>query len=154
MSEEQKIRDELYKKAKTVENKDQLMSFLTELETSPSTYGTIVYKMVAAQFAVFNMMNRTQGITGFQASFVGWEMIREYFNTGEDPVRLLKYKNLLYPQYEDHFHTISTDTWKYIQEEAAKNLSNDSVLCHPSVIAHWESIVGGKIPFGLMAKDT
>ena len=99
----------------------------------------------------FNYINRSPvgGITGFQAGFIGWAAIMEFMGIKKDsPVRIVKYENMLYPQYRENFDkTISQETWKYLQEEARKNLEENS-SANPRVIEHWQSIVDGKVPFG------
>ena len=60
---------------------------------------------------------------------------------------MLKMEEMLYPQYEDTFTTISTETWEWLQKEANAKLAEGGDV-HPSVKAHWESIVGGIVPFG------
>ena len=60
---------------------------------------------------------------------------------------------MLYPQYEDKFEkTIRSNTWRALQEQAKKNLE-DSEHVHPAVIAHWESIVRGEVPFGYKVRS-
>lgn len=75
-------------------------------------------------------------------------------------LKLIDYDNMLYPQYEYKFDkVISDETWKDIQEQARKNLEGleeldkEHRLVHPDVIAHWQSIVEGQVPFGYRVEE-
>lgn len=79
-----------------------------------------------------------------------WEYITSWMSN-ENPQKILDYGNLLYPQYRDHFTSISPDTWKWVQEQARTGLSNP--LMAESVRVHMLGIVAGKVPFGLKIKE-
>ena len=125
-------------------------------------YGTMVHAISACSLAAMYAANNTEGggITGFQASFVMWDLIRQICKTNNEcGLRLIDYDDMLYPQYEDKFEKIiSEDTFKSIQKCAKEKLdeekSSDAKFhAHPAVVAHWQSIVDGKVPFGYMLVD-
>lgn len=153
---EKEYRDYIYEKADKVKTKEQLDELLTEvIKSKDLDYGEIVYAMSACMIATAKYIDRSDvgGITGFQASFVGWEMIKEFFHESKIGMRLVDYENMLYPQYERDFKkTISQDTWESLQKQAEINLK-ESPDAHPKVIKHWKSIVEGKVPFGYKVKD-
>jgi len=161
ITEEMHTQDEWYKEAeaKTMTLKT-LPKFLKKLSGKYNhDYGTICHALTASALAAINAMNRTSqgGITGFQAGAVMWRFIREWgMDLKDKPLRLVNYSNMLYPQYDYHFEkTINSNTWKWLQAEAKKNLDGDN-MCHhasPNVIAHWQSIVDGKVPFGYAVKE-
>lgn len=95
------------------------------------------------------------GITGFQAGFVMWEFIRQLnYRRNKCGLRMINYDNMLFPQYADKFEkTISSDTWKALQEEAKRKLEECSTYVHPAVINHWKSIVDGVVPFGYKIEE-
>ena len=69
---------------------------------------------------------------------------------------MVNYENMLYPQYSRKFdQTITAETWKWLQDQAAERLANDesAPVAAPAVAAHWRSIVDGTIPFGHHVKD-
>ena len=151
---ELEYRKYILEKAKQVKTKEQLDNLLEEIINGkePLDYGKIVYAMSAAMIAASEYINNSNvgGITGFQACFVGWEMVREFLVVGENKtaVRLVNFDHMLYPQYKDDFQkTISKDTWKSLQKEAKKLLKSRE-HAHPKVVKHWQSIVNGKVPFG------
>jgi len=121
-------------------------------------YGTICHAVAAAAIRAAWAMNAKPqgGITGFQASAVMWEFIRNW--TGDKgPMQLIKLDDMLFPQMEYKFaKTISTDTWNYLKYEAQKHINEVAATgneVHPSVWLHWQSIVNGIVPFGYTVSD-
>ena len=155
ITEEMKVHDEWYERARATEYKD-LQSFIDELVNGyKHDYGTICHALAAGAVATVTAMNRTEsgGITGFQASFVMWGFIKNFMRmTGA--LRLVRYEDMLYPQYQSDFEKIiRNDIWEYLQEEAKKNLEKDQGSVAQSVVAHWQSIVDGIVPFGYTITD-
>lgn len=114
-------------------------------------YGTIVHAMHAVMKAAMVKLNNGPqgGITGFQASCLGWMLIRDCFLTGDSPLRLVKYEEMLYPQYREKFQpTIDPGTWGYLQKKAKEELAKDLTNVSPTVVEHWQTIVAGIVPFG------
>ena len=149
---EQEYKKYIYEKARNVKTKEELDTLLKEvIESDDLDYGKIVYAMCGCMKATMNYIDRSPvgGITGFQAGFIGWEMVKEYLcYTNKTGLKLLNYDNLLYPQYKDKFNKIiDKELWNVLQEEAKKKLE-ERPDAHPKVIKHWKSIVDGKVPFG------
>jgi hypothetical protein len=133
-----------------------LPGFLAQLAEHPHDYNTIVYAVAAAALAAARALDRTPngGITGFQAGAVFWEFYGEWLHESGKPARMVKYDGMLYPQYESQFaRTITPDTWKWLQAEAAKNVAAHSGDAHGEIVAHWQSIVDGRVPFGFTVSD-
>lgn len=128
---------------------ETLPAFLQKLAAHKHDYNTICYAVACAAVASAKSMNRTPngGITGFQAGAVMWEFIGHWMHLDGKHLRLTEYENMLFPQYEDRFTTISESTWKWLQEQAAKKL-REKEDAHPNVAAHWQAIVNGQVPFG------
>lgn len=125
-------------------------------------YGTICHAISACTLATAWACNRMDGaqggITGFQAGAVMWMFIKRWeFKNNKCGLRLIDYDDLLYPQYEYKFNkSIEPSTWEKLQEEAKKLIEetkNDAFGPHPEVLAHWQSIVDGHVPFGLEVED-
>lgn len=95
------------------------------------------------------------GITGFQVGAVMWEFIRRWeFTSNKTGLKILNYDNMLYPQMADKFEKkISRGVWNLLQKEAKERLEKDGESAADSVVAHWRSIVAGKVPFGYVVKD-
>lgn len=138
--------------AREVKTPEQLAVFVTHLTTDyEHDYGTIVHAIHAAMKAAMRVVDSSPqgGITGFQASCIGWMQVKDLFMVRDgDPLRLVNYSDMLYPQYEDKFaKQISPRTWEMLQKEAKEKLADDA-SAHPNVKAHWETIAAGRVPFG------
>lgn len=143
----------IYQRAKNVKTKEELDSLLKDvIKSKDLDYGKIVYAICACMNATMNYIDNSPvgGITGFQASFIGWEMVKEYMSISKDSpgLKLIDYENMLYPQYEEKFEKkISLKLWSKLQEQARKLLI-ECPNAHPNVIKHWKSIARGHVPFG------
>jgi hypothetical protein len=159
---------ELLKKEVEGITMETLPAFMELALNRSQDYGTICVAIGYCAVAAAKAANRSKhgGITGFQASAVFWEFVRGWGTFGEGPKRMVNYTNLLYPQHCDDFTTISSDTWDWVKEEAAKNIAESEgptgkigsddfyVAPHPDVLAHWKRIVeSDRPPFGLVVKD-
>lgn len=157
ITEDMGLQEEWYERAKSMKPEDFPEFFREMTEDYIHDYGTVCHAMaavgLAAMFAFNNSEGACGGITGFQAGCVMWEVIR-YMNYENNKcgLRLLDMDDLLYPQYEHKFTAISKDTWDAVKKEAQKRLLERGAA-HPDVVAHWESIVNGKVPFGLRIED-
>lgn len=154
INEEMKVHEQWYKEAKNV-NLETLPAFLNHLMGDyRHDYGTICHALTAGSIATMWAMDKHEqgGITGFQASCIMWEFIRNWMSY-ESSLKLVKYDDMLYPQYEGKFaKTISKSVFEDLQKKAKKNLE-ESEFVHAAVKAHWESIVNGIVPFGYEIKE-
>lgn len=152
---EQEYKKYIYEKAEKVKTKKQLDALLKEVVNNKDLdYGQIVYAMSACMKATANYIDRQPvgGITGFQASFIGWEMVKEFIHKSEVGMKLMDYEDMLYPQYKPHFEkVISKKTWDKLQQLAKEKL--EKVAACPKVKKHWKSIAAGKVPFGFKVKE-
>jgi hypothetical protein len=157
ITEEMKIHEEWYKDARDM-TIEKLPEFLRHIsEDYIHDYGTICHALASGAVATTWALERTPqgGITGFQAGAIMWEYIQNWMSEYKDkPLRLINYKDMLYPQYENKFNSISEDTWEWLQEEAKKHLDEKKEFVHPDILNHWENIVDGLVPFGMsVSKD-
>lgn len=141
------LRDKLMEAAKKVRSRDELIAFLDTFQDYPDDYNFAVYRPAAAAIAA--TWAHAEGITGFQAGAIQWEIIRlwDVFD-GKAGLHMQQYIDLLYPQYEAKFTTIPASVWEKVQRIAAENLASESMAAE-TVRAHWQTIVDGKVPFGL-----
>ena len=120
-------------------------------------YGTICHAISACALAAAWAADKSEsgGITVFQASFVMWDFVRQWLKpSNETGMKLIDYDDMLYPQYGYKFaKTIREDTWKELQKVAQKRLEEKDEHVHPNVIAHWESIVKGVVPYGFTVTE-
>jgi len=154
---EQEYKNYIYKKADDIKTKEDLDNMLAEvINDKELDYGKICYAISGCMLAVLNYIDRSEvgGITGFQASIIGWQMVRELICDNETSLRLINYDDMLYPQYERDFDkVIDKELWKMLQEKAKEKLEKVPDA-HPKVIEHWQSIVDGEIPFGYKVRRT
>lgn len=138
-------------KTKSLKTIDDLSGFIKSLlDEYEHDYGTIIHACFHAMMATFRFMNNGPqgGVTGFQASCLGWMFVKNFIAMEDGPMKLLTFREMLYPAYADNFRkNISKDTWEFLQKEAKKNLE-DTEEAHPKVVEHWKSIVAGEVPFG------
>lgn len=156
ITEEQMIHPEWYEEAKKV-TVETLPNFIKKMtEQYEHDYGTICHAITASAIAAASAVNKSSqgGITGFQASCVMWGFITHYMHYDvKEPMRLTHYKNMLFPQYEKYFTSITSDTHKWLMEEAKKLLSEPSEHVSENVTLHWKKIAAGEIPFGVSVVD-
>jgi len=151
ITEEMNLHEQWYKEAKK-QTLETLPAFFNKLVNDYChDYGTICHALSASAIAAATAMNKSPagGITGFQAGCVMWGFVRHWNHDGNKCGLSLKdWDNVLYPQYKDDFEKIIPgDVWVAIQKEARKNLDTVSGA-RPAVVAHWQSIVDGIVPFG------
>ena len=151
-------RDQWLKDAKKCDTIDDFAAFFKRLtEDEQHDYSTICYAVSSMAIAAATITDRSPcgGITGFQAGCIMWEFMRAWTNPGGDgPMKLSCYNDMLYPQMQHKFEkTIPKSTWEYLQEKAGENIANSSTSAHPDVLAHWQSIVDGTVPFGFIVID-
>lgn len=156
MCDEFAVRDMLVAKRKEIKSFEDLVSFLEYVKDNCNTdYGTAPRSMAQASLAVAWYLASEFGITGFQAGFVMWDFIRDWnYSSNKCGMKIVDYDNMLYPQYDYKFEkTINSDTWSSIQEQAKHYLEDRRDSTHPGVLAHWQSIVDGNVPFGYTVKN-
>jgi len=147
--ETQQILDNLYLEA-TKQTPETVGEFIKKLVTEYShDYGTICHVAgIAASAGAWAIQNGPQGsLSGAQAGFVFWQFRRGWSNHGKKdntPMRLVDYSNMLYPQYENSFRTITKDTWEWLQDKVRA----DGPHGVGAVKEHQQSILDGIVPFG------
>lgn len=158
ITEDMRLQDEWYKRAYSMKP-DNFPEFFRELtEDYEHDYGTVCHAMAAIGLAAMWAFNNSEGarggITGFQAGCVMWQVIFHMnYENNKCGLKILDMDNLLYPQYEYKFRTIDEKTWRALQKEVRKKISESKEAhensAHPAVMEHWQSIAAGKVPFGL-----
>lgn len=157
ITEEMKEHEQWYIDAKE-HTLETLPAFLNHLLNDyEHDYGTICHALAAGAIATMKAMNKTPqgGITGFQAGAIMWEFIKNWMHF-DGPMRLLTYKDMLYPLNEDTYMTISKDTHEWLIKEAKDRLSlskEENEFISQNIRDHWEKIAAGEVPFGYKLKD-
>lgn len=150
ITEEEGLQKEWYAEAREM-TMEKLPAFLEKLTTQYGhDYGTICHAVASAAIAAAWAVERSPqgGITGFQAGCIMWEFIQHWMTEYKDtPARIIKYEDMLYPQYEDKFTSISKETWEFLQNKAREKLA-ESPDAHEAVIHQWKMVANGQVPFG------
>lgn len=148
-------KETLEKERKNINSLDELINYIQNIKDNYNIgYGTAPRAIAQATLATAWYLSDVFGITGFQASCVMWDFIRDWsFSGNECGLKIVDYDNMLYPQYDYNFQkTISRDTFEALQEAAKKRLER-SEFAHSDVVKHWQSIVDGNVPFGYIIED-
>lgn len=150
ITEDMHLEKEWFKKAKCM-TLETLPAYLNELMNYEHDYGTICHAIASGAIATMWAMNNHENgnITGFQASCLLWDIIKQWSYTGNTVgLKITDYNEMLYPQYEHKFEkTISHSVWGSMVSQAKENLMSEDFACE-AVRNHWESIVNGEVPFG------
>lgn len=153
--DEFELRDDLANKRKEIKTFEELIEFLKNIkENCNYDYGGAPRAIAQACLATGYYLSGEFGITGFQAGCTMWDFIRDWmYPSNKCGMRLVDYDDMLYPQDRYKYEkTIPTHVWESLQKEAAVKLE-ESEGAHPTVIAHWRSIVNGVVPFGYIVKE-
>lgn len=151
INEEMHLEKEWFEEARK-QTLDTLSQFIDHLMTDYyHDYGTVCHAIAASALAATYAADSAPqgGITGFQASFIMWDFIKQWMKSNNKcGLKLVDYDDILYPQYKYKFDkTISQNTWEAIQKEA-KRLLKEADYAVDEVRVHWQSIVDGNVPFG------
>jgi hypothetical protein len=146
-----------WEKEATEQTLDTIPEFINKLMNNyEHDYGTIIHATWAAMSGTFYACDNSEqgGFSGFQAGFLGWKAVRKFLYDDEVGMKLLGYKDLIYPQQEYVFTTIPKSIFEKAQEVAKKEIEENGHTMHKEVKDHMEKIIAGKAPFGLKISET
>ena len=158
ITEEMHLEKEWFKKAanQTFETLPDFMNHI--MNDYCHDYGTVCHAIATCAIAAAHAANNTNGacggITGFQASFVMWDFIKQWqYSSNKTGLKIIDYDDMLYPQNGYKFSkTMSESLWREIQKQAKEELKNRQNVAE-IVVKHWQNIVNGKVPFGYAAVE-
>ena len=143
---EKKMRDS---EVPTPQDSEQLVEYINSLVGQKHNYGTCVYAMSMSAVAAFNYVAHKLGVTGFQASCAGLDILARTRRMKRG-FMVVDFANLLYPQYlnEEHFPSFTTLIYSHadVLSKEAKKLLAENSSAHPDVLAHWKYLAGLKAP--------
>ena len=145
--------DNIYKEVLQVKDKKSFDKFLkdakADLEKNPTD--AIAGIILAAGGLALHSLKKP--ITKDQAGAVMWNFIRHWLpDFATSPLRLLIYEDMLNPQFEKYFTSITPDIKEWLQQKAKWNLENIKDASD-EVKKHWQEVADGKIPFGLGVEE-
>lgn len=156
MRNEFEMKEELEQKRKDINSFDNLVDYLKYIKNNCNyDYGVAPRSIAQASLAVAWYLAKEFGITGFQASFIMWDFIKDWsYKDNKCGLKIIDYDNMLYPQYEDKFDkVIPKETWELLQKQAEQELKESGCYANLNIVDHWLSIMNGKVPFGYKVKD-
>lgn len=112
-------------------------------------YGTICHAIGAGSLAMAWGMNGEPegGITGFQSGFVMWGFVQHWMSLEGQPLRLVQYNDLLYPQSDHKFTELSSETATSLVAKAKELLAEERPHGMSDVVRQrWEEIATGEFP--------
>lgn len=140
------IEAQWYEEVKTVDSKNKLNKFIDKIMKGyEHDYGTYVHAVAVCTKAFIRLYGGE--MTGMQASFLMWELIRNTFGCDDKfGLQLIRYEYVLYPQLLYRFDVeIDEDTHEKIIDEV-KKLMEEHKDASDDVKAHWEKLASGWLP--------
>lgn len=150
ITEESGIHKQWYEQAKDIKGPFELHQFVSHLLNDYiHDYGTICHACSAAAIAACHAIDSDPdqgGITGFQASCIMGGFIRHWMHI-EGSFWIRELSDMLYPQNEERFTSISQESFDWLKEQAQKKM-DEYPDAATGVYRHWKEIAEGKVPFG------
>ena len=143
ITEEMNLHEKWFKEAK-IQTLETLPEFLRHLtEDYEHDYGTIAHAVGAAGLAAMWAVDKspTGGITGFQAGFSMWDVIRSWsYPRNKCGLKIIDYDDLLYPQDCEKYTNISKHIMETLQTEARNKIDghNRELVEYKERYAKWE----------------
>lgn len=140
------LKEQWLAEVKTVNSKNKLDRFVKKIMTGyEHDYGTYIHALSVCVKAFIRYYGSE--MTGIQASFLMWDIIRNTFGkTDKFGLQLIEYESIMYPQLLNRFKVeITKDIHDKIIETAKEYLveHTDAV---DDVKKHWEKLSTGWLP--------
>ena len=152
------IKSELYtkvKETKTIEDFNKLfneMSKSIDIEKEEDAREKITAVILAAGHVMIQKFAKCVD-TRDKAGQIMWNFIRHWLpEFAFSPLRIIIYEDMLYPQFEKNFKTITPDVANWVKKQAQALLESRKDVS-PELKSHWQSIVDGKLPYGIMLEE-
>lgn len=153
--------DEWFEKAsqvRTIEQFKELYDYLFNGNIC-HTYDSAAHATSALAIAGGHLGSSTEGITGFQASYVKFDFLRQWDNIGKCVgLQVIDYDDLCFPQYVKKFplKRIKKDMWLAVQRACKEKLEsldvNGNRACY-KVRQYWGDVCSGIIPSSVVVVE-
>ena len=140
------LKQQWLEEVKTINSKNKLDRFIKKIMTGyEHDYGTYVHAVSVCTKAFIRYYGSE--MTGFQASFLMWDIIRNTFGKQDKfGMQLIEYESILFPQMLYHFKVeFDNETHQKIIETAKQYLTEHTEAVN-NVRKHWEKLASGWLP--------
>ena len=126
-----------------------LGGFCHEGGTTPHAYTVIA-------LAALKLADRSEqgGIDQAGWNQVMWHLVQAMTGTKDEPLKLLRFMDLMYPTGFEEYKRIPAGVWDWMQNVAKAWLEDESLANEPEAVRkHWEGISRGEIPFSMIVSS-
>jgi hypothetical protein len=89
-------------------------------------------------------------LTPEQQGKIMWNLVQILTGAKQEPMGLIKYTDLMFPNGWDRYGRIPVGVWEWMQGSAKVSLEDSGSAGQPvETLNHWKAIVEGKPPFGM-----
>ena len=150
----QEIKKQWLDEVKTIDSKNKLDRFVRKvMQGYEHDYGTYVWALSVCTKAFVRYYG--SAMTGMQASFLMWQIIRDTFGKKDKlGLKLVEYEWVLFPQYIERFKTEFDEETHTKAIELAKQYLVEYKDASDDVKKHWEKIASGWLPEYICLKPT
>lgn len=148
------IKEQWLEEVKTINSKNKLDRFVKKvMQGYEHDYGTYVHAVSVCTKAFIRYYG--SGMSGVQASFLMWDIIRNTFGKQDKfGLQLVEYESILFPQMLYRLEVkIDEDTHEKIIETAKQYLIEKKDVAE-EVKKHWEKLASGWLPECAKLKET
>ncbi len=146
----EEIENGWYEEVKTINTKRKLKKFVKKIICGyEHDYGTYIHAVAVCTKAFIRLYGG--GMSGLQANFLMWLLIRKTFGVNDEfGLQLVRYESVLYPQLLESFKTeIDSETHDKIIAKAKELIAQDDKdekKAVKEVRKHWEKLATGWLP--------
>jgi hypothetical protein len=140
------LKNEWLEEVKTINSKNKLDRFVKKVMTGyEHDYGTYVHAVSVCTKAFIRYYGSQ--MTGFQASFLMWDIIRNTFGKQDKlGLQLVEYECVLFPQLLYRLTVQFDDETHQKVIELAKKYLDEEKIASKEVREHWEKLASGWLP--------
>jgi hypothetical protein len=146
-----------YEKAAEVEDFEGFQKFVERLLGRYShTPGTTPAAYVAIALAALKLADGSEqgNINSDQWTKVMWGLVQVLTGTKGEPLRLMRYADLMYPGGLQGYLKIPAPVFDWMKNTAMVSIVDPATKgMEEAVVRHWEEIAKGQVPFGMTIEN-
>lgn len=147
------IKEQWLEEVKTINSKNKLDRFVKKvMQGYEHDYGTYVWALSVCTKAFIRYYG--SAMTGLQASFLMWQIIRDTFGKQDKiGLQLVEYESVLFPQTLNRLEITFDDEMHQKVMELAKQYLVEHKDANEKVREHWEKVASGWLPESVKLKE-